>query len=204
MNRFFTFEGIDGCGKTTQLDLLTEWLKSKEIGFLLTREPGGSAVGEQIRQVLLCRDNQIDPTAELLLYSADRAQHVREVIRPALASGLIVISDRFADATTAYQGYGRGLSLALIEQLNQIATDGLWPFKTFFLDLDVELSQRRVHHKRGGADRLEVENISFHKRVRSGYLQLVKAFPERFVVIDAAQPPEQMHLEIINTLQRYL
>lgn len=204
MNRFFTFEGIDGCGKTTQLNLLTQWLKSKRVDFLLTREPGGSALGEQIRQILLCRDSRIDPTAELLLYSADRAQHVREVISPALASGLVVVSDRFADATTAYQGYGRGLCLTLIQQLNQIATGGLCPLKTFFLDLDVELAQKRVHHKRGTADRLEVESIHFHKKVRNGYLQLAKAFPERFLTIDASQPSEQIHLEIVNTLQRYL
>ncbi len=204
IHRFFTFEGIDGCGKTTQLALLTEWLKSREIKFLLTREPGGSAIGEQIRQVLLCRETQIDPTAELLLYSADRAHHVRQVIRPALASGMVVLSDRFADATTAYQGYGRGLSLELIEQLHQIATDGLWPLKTFFLDLDVELAQKRVLQKRGEADRLELESINFHNRVRNGYLRLVRAYPERFVVIDASQPSEKTHLEIVNVLQKYV
>ena len=194
--KLITFEGIDGCGKTTQLRLLERILTSHSIPFVSTREPGGTELGKMIRAALLnVSPHSVDPLAELLLYAADRAQHVREFIAPNLANGTLVLSDRFYDATIAYQGYGRGFDLTLIKQLNDLATGGLKPDVTLLFDIDVATGLERIH-RRGGetanvaaeaqADRLDREPQEFHERVRQGYLELARQEPTRFRVIPAS------------------
>jgi dTMP kinase len=192
--RFITFEGIDGCGKTTQLRLLERYLASRDMAFVSTREPGGTELGKTIRAALLnVSPSRLEPLAELLLYAADRVQHVRELILPALESGVMVLSDRFADATIAYQGYGRGFDSNLLRQLNALATEGLRPDLTLLFDLDAEKGLRRVQ-RRGDiaaqesseqADRLDQEPLEFHARVRKGYLELAAQEPDRFCIIPA-------------------
>ena len=177
---FITFEGPDGSGKTTQIRLLAEWLRQQSYKVVLTREPGGTAIGDQIRGVLHDLNNTaMDARTEILLYSADRAQHVTQRIQPSLASGKIVISDRYADSTLAYQGYGRGLDLETLRRITAFATDGLTPDLTFYLDITPEegLQRRRL----GGDEwnRLDAEMPEFHQRVRSGYMELVQQEPER-------------------------
>lgn len=195
--KFITVEGIDGCGKSTQVQLLASRLSDLGIPYLLTREPGGSAVGEQIREIVLHSRHEITATTELLLYAADRAQHVAQELRPALAAGKIIICDRYTDATVAYQGHGRELSLALINQLNQIATDGLEPHLTLYFDLDIDAAQQRMANStREAMDRLEREAAAFHQRVRNGYLALIAEHPQRFRLIDASNSPDEIFLQV--------
>ncbi|MFN3430953.1 MAG: dTMP kinase [Candidatus Sericytochromatia bacterium] len=189
---FITLEGPEGAGKSTQLQLLGQWIESLGRAVLATRNPGGTAIGQQIRQVLLDPANKaMVPMAELMLYAADRAQHVQEVVRPALAAGSVVICDRFGDSTLAYQGYGRGLDMTLLRALNEMATDGLRPDVTLLLDLPSEEGLARVARSRA-IDRLEDEAIAFHHRLRDGYLALAAAEPDRFVKVDATQPAESV------------
>lgn len=192
MNRgkLITFEGIDGCGKTTQLRLLAEELTGQGFSVVATREPGGTELGLKIRSALLDGGKgSVEPLAELLLYAADRAHHVRRVVEPALAAGQIVLSDRFYDATTVYQGYARGFELSLVNQLNELATGGLKPDLTLLFDLDVETGLSRTH-KRGAEsvqpDRLDREPLAFHQQVRAAYLELARQNPQRFRIIPAA------------------
>jgi dTMP kinase len=183
-----TFEGTEGCGKSTQARRLAELLGPQT---LLTHEPGGTEIGQEIRRILLDRRNsRLQPIAELLLYYADRAQHVGERLRPALAEGRFVISDRYADSSIAYQGYGRELSLELIVAITEAATGGLKPDLTLLLDLPVEVGLSRVGQRGGGRDRLEVEGVAFHARVREGYLALVRQDPERWVRLDGDATPD--------------
>lgn len=182
---FITLEGPEGAGKTTQVKILSGKLDSLGIAHVVTRDPGGTPLGKQIRRILLTPGGIISPVAELLLYQADRAQHVSEVIMPALSAGKLVICDRYTDSTVAYQGYGRGIDLALIEELNQISTGGLKPELTILFDLESEKGLGRLHP--GGHDRLEREAIEFHHKVRSGYLAQAKKYPERFEIIDATK-----------------
>jgi dTMP kinase len=209
--KLISFEGIDGCGKTTQLRLLERILTSHSIPFVSTREPGGTELGKMIRAALLnVAPHSVDPLAELLLYAADRAQHVREFIAPNLAKGILVLSDRFYDATTAYQGYGRGFDLTLIKQLNDLATGGLKPDLTLFFDIDVAIGMQRIH-RRGGeptgnaeetqADRLDREPIEFHERVRQGYLELIRQEPKRFRVIPASGSIEAVRPLVTEALR---
>lgn len=183
MNGFFvTFEGVEGCGKSTQLDRLLGELTSRRITAVAVREPGGTQLGREVRSILLDPSNaQMVPEAELLLYAASRAQLVRQVIQPALAHGHVVLSDRFADSTVAYQCHGRGLDRAAADSVNAIATGGLVPDVTFLLDVPAEVGLSRV---RGELDRIERESMDFHERVRDGFLAIARAEPERVVVLD--------------------
>ena len=194
---FITFEGPDGSGKTTQIRLLAEWLREQGREVVLTREPGGTEIGDQIRAVLHDPYNTaMGARAEILLYSADRAQHVAQLIRPAIADGKIVVSDRYADSTLAYQGYGRGLDLEMLRTITAFATGGLTPDLTIYLDVTPEegLQRRRL----GGDEwnRLDAEALEFHQRVRDGYLKLVEQEPERWAVINAARSVEEVQAEI--------
>ena len=202
---FITFEGTDGAGKTTQIQRLSADLSKASYDICLTREPGGTPISEQIRDMLLNPDHsEMADITELLLYAASRAQHVSEVIKPALETGKIVISSRFADATVVYQGYGRGLDLDRISHLNQIATDGVRPDVTFVLDLPVEIGLQRVQSSRGGLDRLEREKIEFHQRLREGYQTLAKQDPQRLKIIDAQANPDQVYARIQAVIQPLL
>jgi dTMP kinase len=196
---FITFEGGEGTGKSTQIELLDQRLRGAGLTTRLLREPGGTAVGEAVRTLLLDPDHAgLDPVAELLLYEASRAQLLAEVILPALAAGEVVLCDRFVDSTAAYQGYARGLSLDLIARLNAAATGGLAPQRTVLLDLDPRVGLARATST--GADRLEGEGIAFHTAVRDGFLEIAAADPERIRVVDADGPSEQVAARVRNAL----
>lgn len=186
---FVTFEGPEGSGKSSQIALLASFLQQRGLTVVTTREPGGTPIGDEIRAcVHNVANTAMMPTTEMLLYSASRAQLVGELIRPALAAGKIVLCDRYADSTLAYQGYGRGLNLEHLRQVTQIATGGLVPDLTFFLDIDVE--QGLARRTDGGLEmnRLDLETIQFHQRVRQGYRQLIAEDPGRWEVVDAGRP----------------
>ena len=204
MVRFVTFEGGDGTGKTTQIRALESYLSSRGRACLVTREPGGTELGAMLRRVLLeAGDALIVPSSELFLYLADRAQHVSEVIRPALAAGKIVLCDRFTDSTLAYQGYGRGLDLALLRQFNSLADAGTRPDMTLLLDCPIAVGLGRTANRQAQSDsdaakedRFEREQLEFHEKVRAGFLDLARQEPERFRVIDGLQPAVQVSLAI--------
>lgn len=194
---FITFEGSDGGGKSTQITLLSFFLRQEGYKVLTTREPGGTTIGEQVRETLHDVSNKnMNPTAEALLYSASRAQLVEEVIRPALASHHIVLSDRYADSTLAYQGYGRGLDLNDLTRLNRFTTGGLKPHLTFLFEIDIEagLSRREA----GGVEmnRMDLQTIEFYRRVREGYRELAEANPGRWIIIDASRPVEVIQTDL--------
>lgn len=195
MSLFITFEGPEGSGKTTQLELLKAYLEKKGYSVLATREPGGTSIGDQIRAILLDpRNTEMLPASEALLFSAARAQIVQQVIRPHLTRGGIVLCDRYADSTLAYQGYGHGLDLEMLHTITALATGGLKPDLTVYLDIDVEegLQRKLAAHTAGKTEwnRLDQQEIAFHRRVRDGYLQMAAREPDRWLVIDATQPPE--------------
>ena len=190
---FVTLEGIEGSGKTTQLGLLADYLAGKGIPHLVTREPGGTPLADEIRLLLLSpREERVFPETELLLYEAALAQHVRTVILPALSSGNAVLSDRFSDSTIAYQGFSRGIDTARIEGLNAFASGGLVPDLTLLFDIDPEEGFLRLHGRGGSADRMESEAIEFHRKVRKGYLHLQSEHPGRIVRIDGALPADEV------------
>jgi len=205
---FITFEGIDGCGKSTQMRMLASHLRLQGREVVATREPGGTPLGTHIRKVLLDTEEQVDPLAELLLYAADRAQHVRTLVRPALESGHVVLSDRYADATVAYQGAGRGFSDELISNVVALATGGLMPDLTFIFDLTVDESQRRASHRtRKGSrqhDRLDAEDAAFHTRVRDAYLRIAAADPQRVRVIDASGSVQETHAQVLHIVMPFI
>jgi len=183
-----SLEGIEGTGKTTQARLLSERLVEKGYEVILTQEPGGTVIGNRIREILLHVDHkEISYMTELLLYNADRAQHLSEKILPALNEGKVVITDRFTDSTVAYQGYGRGIDTQLIMSINSIATEGIKPYITILFDLDVEVGLKR-NKEINKTDRLELEDIEFHKRVREGYLQIAEKETDRIKIVDASLP----------------
>jgi dTMP kinase len=193
MGLFITFEGGEGCGKSTQARRLYHRLEKLAIPVLLIHEPGVTALGKKLARILKWSDNRninISPTAELLLFNASRAQLVAEIIKPALGKGEVVICDRYADSTTVYQGYGRGLEMKAVAAANKIGTQGIMPDLTVLLDIPAEEGLRRKKNKK--SDRFEIENIGFHRRVREGYLKLAKAEPERWLVIDAGQTREKI------------
>ena len=192
---FITFEGGDGCGKTTQIELLDKYLREHNYQTLLTREPGAKGLGIKLREILLNYDGEVSPICESFLFLADRAQHVDCVIKPALAEGKIIICDRHTDSTVAYQGYGRGLDIDRIHYLNNIATSGLKPDLTIGLDVDVETSLSRVGKEK---DRMESAGKEFFNRVRSGYLEIAKSEPERVKVINSSDSIENIHKKVIE------
>ena len=192
---FITFEGIDGCGKSTQLRLLASALRLEGLEVVTTREPGGTTLGQRLRAALLDVDEQVDPLAELLVFAADRAQHVRQQLRPALQTNHVVLSDRYADATVAYQGAGRGFDRELIDEIVQLATEGLKPDLTLIFDLSVpeSITRTRRREENKQKDRLDIEDPDFHARVRNAYLEIAKAEPDRVRIIDARGSTEETH-----------
>jgi dTMP kinase len=188
---FITFEGIEGSGKSTQAKLLAEYLRGKGLSVVLTREPGGVELSERIRSILIDPSSDISPKAELFLFLASRAQHVSELILPALRRDQIVICDRFADASVAYQGYGRGLDIRMIRKLNDWAICGIRPDLTLLLDLSPEIGLRRVRLS-STLDRIEEEDLEFHRRVRKGYLEIARAEPDRFLILPAERGVDEI------------
>jgi dTMP kinase len=205
---FLSFEGIEGSGKSTQAVLLADTLRAHGHEVVVTREPGGTQRGEVLRHLLLDpTEPSLAPGAELLLMLADRAQHVQELIAPALAANKVVITDRFMDSTTAYQGYGRGFERALLQQLNTLACGSYMPAMTFLMDLPVTEGLQRARHRRGEtatADHFEAESVAFHERVREGFLAIARAEPHRVHVLDATRSKEQVHQDILSALQRVI
>ena len=204
--RFITFEGGEGCGKSTQVRRLADALKAAGVEVVLTREPGGTRLAELVRQLL--KDEREDPPcdrSELLLFLAARAQLVKNVIRPALAAGKWVVSDRFSDSTFAYQGYGRGLPLDLIRRVNDFACDGLKPDLTVLLEVDAATAARRMRGREAAtataADRIELAGDGFHARLRAGFRELAAAEPERIKVVDAAGTPDEVWERIWKLLK---
>ena len=202
MSLFITFEGVEGSGKTTQIQRLKKYLTQKRIPCKVTREPGGSSIGEKIRKVLLNPDHrEMLPMSELLLYEAARAQHVKGVIEPFLKKGGVVLCDRFSDATVAYQGYGRGIDLKWIERLNHLSSQGIRPNVTFLLDCPSDLGLKRALQrnralKQEKEGRFEREEIQFHRRVRKGYLEIAKGEPRRVKVIDTREGEKKVFEKI--------
>ncbi len=197
---FITFEGIEGSGKSTQVQLLTQYLNNHHLPYICTREPGGTPIAEAIRRILLdplCAE--MLPETELLLYNASRAQHTGELILPALQAGKIVISDRYYDSTYAYQGAARSLDYAVIDSLTAFATFNTEPDLTILLDLPAEAGLSRIDNR--DLDRLELEDLSFHRKVREQFLFIAKKHPSRYVVIDAQKAPEEINRVIINRIQ---
>ncbi|MCU0586597.1 MAG: dTMP kinase [Syntrophobacteraceae bacterium] len=197
--RFISLEGIDGCGKSTLLQRLSQWMTAAGMAHVTTREPGGTRLGERIRELLLDPAySGMSQESEVLLYSASRAQLVQEVIRPALGKGLWVLADRFCDATLAYQGFGRGLSLDRLLGLQEWATQGVLPHHTLLLDCSLETAASRRQLKASTPDRIEREAQAFHARVRQGYLELARRDPGRFLVLDAEKPLEEVLADLVS------
>lgn len=200
--KLIVFEGVEGSGKTTQLRRCSDWLQASGLTVVVTREPGGTSLGLGLRKLLLeGHSSPIQDRAELLMYAADRAQHVEEFIKHQLTLGAIILCDRYTDSTIAYQGYGRGLDLTLIQQLNQIATDGLESDLTLWLDIDATMGLKRAR-QRGSADRIEQADLAFHQRVQQGFTQLAASNPQRIVRIDASKSEEEVHLTIQEILRQ--
>lgn len=205
MGWFITFEGIEGCGKTTQIKRLATELENQGHSVRVTREPGGCPIADQIRSILLDGGNRaMTPLAELLLYAAARAQHIAEVIAPALAAGQVVLCDRFTDATLAYQGYARGLDLKLVNDLNTLATTGIKPDLTILLDCPVEIGLGRattpVNAHGIKEERFELESLAFHQRVRNGYLEIARQEPERLCVLPADGTVDSVNVAVTATV----
>ncbi len=208
---FISICGVEGAGKTTQIRNLASYLEKKGRDFVLTREPGGTEIGKKIRCILLDPESRnLDPKAELFLYAADRVQHIQELILPSLRKNKIVITDRFVDSTTVYQGLARGLNMNLVEKINTMVLNGLKPDITFLLDLDPKDGLRRTQKQLYNGERtsiesrFELENIRFHEKIRGGFLLLARKEPDRFFVIDASQTEAKVLAQIIGRLERAL
>lgn len=203
---FVTVEGVEGAGKSTLMNMLVREFERRGLPFVRTREPGGCGLGAKLRPILLDVSSTLDSRAELFLFLADRAQHVAEVIRPALERGEWVLCDRYADSTIAYQGYGRGMDADRLQELNDHATGGLWPERTLLLDLPVEQGLQRARARNGreglslSEGRFEAEEIAFHQRIRQGFLSRAARWPERFRVLDAELPPEDLLKAALDAL----
>lgn len=196
---FITFEGVDGCGKTTQIELLNKYLMEKGKETLLTREPGAKGLGIKLREILLNYNGEVSPQCESFLFLADRAQHIDCIIKPALTKGTVVLCDRHTDSTVAYQGYGRGLNLDRINMLNDIATGGLKPDLTIVFDIDTETSMKRVGKEQ---DRMESAGIGFLNKVREGYLKIAESEPERVKVINSSDTIENIHKQVVELIEK--
>lgn len=194
---FITFEGCDGCGKTTQLELLAKFLEEKGYDVIVTREPGAKGLGTKLREILLNYDGEVSSNCESFLFLADRAQHIDTLVKPAIENGKIVLCDRHIDSTVAYQGYGRGINLEQINYLNNLATSGLKPDLTLLFDVDTETSMQRVGKNK---DRMESAGIEFQEKVRHGYLELAKEESKRIKVFNSKKTIEQLHQEVLNTI----
>lgn len=204
---FITFEGIDGSGKSTQLRLIASVLRMQGLEVVTTREPGGTTLGQRLRAALLDAQEQVDPLAELLVFAADRAQHVRRQLRPAIASNHVVLSDRYADATVAYQGAGRGFDAKLINEIVELATEGLKPDLTLLFDLPVAecvARTKRRHEGKNKGDRIDAEDIEFHTRVRDAYLRIAAAEPERVRLINAGGAVQETHQLVAELVLPFL
>jgi dTMP kinase len=201
---FITLEGVEGSGKTTQAAMLGDALRARGHHVMVTREPGGTRAGELIRSIFLDNAISLEVAAELLLVLADRAQHVREKLRPALAAGQIVISDRYSDSTIAYQGYGRGFELKLLRELNRLASDGITPDLTFVLDCSAETGLARTRARAEGAarvpDRFEGEQLEFHRRVRDGFRAIARDEPSRVSLLDSTRERTQVSEDILRAV----
>lgn len=203
---FVTVEGVEGAGKSSLMNLLVREFEKRRIPFLRTREPGGCGLGAKLRSLLLDVSSTPDSRAELFLFLADRAQHVAEIIRPALERGEWVLCDRYADSTIAYQGYGRGMDADRLQDLNDYATGGLWPERTLLLDLPVEQGLQRARARNGreglsrSEGRFEAEELAFHERIREGFLARAARWPERFRVLDARLTPEEILKQALKAL----
>jgi dTMP kinase len=198
---FITFEGADGCGKTTQLNLLKKYLEDKNYEVVLTREPGGKGLGEKVRDILLNYDGEVSDRCESFLFLADRAQNIDMIVNPAVDAGKIVLCDRHTDSTVAYQGYGRGLDIEQIIMLNNLATNDKKPDLTFVFDVDVETSMKRVGNEK---DRMESAGMEFFNRVRQGYLELAKQEPDRIKVIDSTKSIDEVFEQVITIIKNYV
>jgi dTMP kinase len=205
--KLITFEGLDGCGKSTQLEKATAWLNAQGYSVLKTRQPGGTIIGQQIRRILLNPEHtELQPESELLLYLADRIQHLQELILPAKTAGKIVLCDRFHDSTVAYQGYGRGLNLNSIESIVEHCIKPYAPDLTILLNISPETVDSRLERRQEHAekDRLDLESLSFFKRVAQGFQELAATEPDRFLCINGEQDIEDIHLQIVNILKQRL
>lgn len=198
---FITFEGADGCGKTTQINLLKNYLENQGYQVVLTREPGAKGLGEKVREILLNYEGAVSDRCESFLFLADRAQNIDIIVNPAVNEGKIVLCDRHIDSTVAYQGYGRGLDIDRIKMLNNIATNGRKPDLTIVFDIDVEISMQRVGKNK---DRMESAGIEFHNRVREGYLKIAKEEPERIKVVNSIQTVNDVFEEVKKIVNKYL
>lgn len=198
---FITFEGIDGCGKTTQISKLRDYLESNSYTVFLTREPGAKGLGEELRKILLGYNGEVSSNCESFLFLADRAQHIDTIIKPAIDKGIIVLCDRHTDSTVAYQGYGRMLDLKQIHSLNNIATSGLKPDITFVLDIDIDTSLERIGK---GRDRMENAGNEFFTRVRNGYIEISRQEPNRVKLLNGKDSVENIHRQIVNHIQKII
>jgi len=199
---FITFEGIDGVGKSTQIDAVERWLEHKGKKFIRSFEPGGTKLGQEIRHLLLHRKGDVAPRSEALLYAADRAHHVATKIKPALEKGLVVLGDRYFDSSVAYQGAARDLDLNEVRDISLWAIDNLLPDLTVLLDLDAKQAMQRRNQTGEGPDRLEKEKVDFFERAREAYLTLAKDEPKRFLVLDASESIEQISEKLISELEK--
>ncbi|HEX6280014.1 MAG TPA: dTMP kinase [Pyrinomonadaceae bacterium] len=205
--KFITFEGIDGSGKSTQLRMLAGYLRQRSIDILTTQEPGGTPLGRRLREAFLETEETVAPIAELLLFAADRAQHVELLIKPSLAQGRIVISDRYADATFAYQGAGRGFDEGMVNEVIALATGGLKPDLTLFFDISVETAIRRMSEHQGDGrvqNRMDLEAADFYERVRASYLGIAEREPQRFRILDAEGSVDEIHKEVIDLIDGFI
>lgn len=198
---FITFEGCDGCGKTTQLELLAKFLEEKGYNVVVTREPGAKGLGTKLREILLNYNGEVSSNCESFLFLADRAQHIDTLVKPAITEGKIVLCDRHIDSTVAYQGYGRGIDLEQINYLNNLATSGLKPDLTLLFDVDTETSMQRVGKNK---DRMESAGIEFQEKVRHGYLTLAKEEPKRIRIFDSRKTIEQLHQEVLGIVAPFI